>query len=868
MSQRRLLSGGLFLLVSYAVTGAAEIAWVPVGATGPHVLSGNKIILPYGGMFVTFEARVSDWDPSQSGQSRLKVYQVHADTSGFSAGEGGPLELRSLTCNVDEDCFSGITCGHTVPGVCDDTDPNPKSWFYVDIFHPEYVFTGLQSIATTDSANVRLGGVVLNAPDSVLDPGAPRYGGTLVVYVPEGASGTFELGILPRPESFLIAYYDGSQWDLPLEFAAGQIVVGVDCNNNGVSDSDDITNGTSADCNHNDIPDECEQDCNDNGNPDDCDIAQGCSMDCNGNAVPDDCEPDCNGNGIADSCDVAGGTSEDCDQDSVPDECHPTWHQDCDGNDNPDWCDVAVGGAIDCNENGVPDACDVAGGASLDCDGNDVPDECEPDCNGNGVADACDIDSGFSSDADQDGVPDDCTTGFALIPVGASRGHTISGNEIRVPVGASSVTLEGLTFGWDPDMDGDPRLSFYQFLVLVSSFSSGTSGTLTVANVPCATDADCRHGLRCGVPDPGVCETQGTNSSAAYIDVFRDDFVFAGSSTSADAAVDDVHATYGGLTHDPVFSVEDDGGRAYAGTLVLDVPEDARGTFRIALSMDTAHVKMRDQTGADLVLQTFGPALITIVEDCNGNGVLDTDDIAGGTSVDCDQNGFPDECDLAYDAGADCNDNFVPDVCESAEDCNENGTVDFCDLLAGTSADENGNGIPDECEAITPISEASGARYLLITPAGMPDVRVALRVSSPDFPCLTKYVSDTGGATGLSDNPTYLTAGEWGTVTVGDDAIVPSAVYEVVADRDDGVASAPAVMSTPSFGDLVPPFGTVDFRDIAGSVQAFLAAPCAPTTEQADLAPAVPDGIVDFRDIMLVVAAYVGDPYPYAAPCP
>ncbi len=52
--------------------------------------------------------------------------------------------------------------------------------------------------------------------------------------------------------------------------------------------------------------------------------------------------------------------------------------------------------------------------------------------------------------------------------------------------------------------------------------------------------------------------------------------------------------------------------------------------------------------------------------DCNENGVLDSDDIATGTSADCNDNDIPDECDIA----------------------------------SGTSGDLNGNGIPDECEVV------------------------------------------------------------------------------------------------------------------------------------------------------------------------
>jgi len=47
---------------------------------------------------------------------------------------------------------------------------------------------------------------------------------------------------------------------------------------------------------------------------------------------------------------------------------------------------------------------------------------------------------------------------------------------------------------------------------------------------------------------------------------------------------------------------------------------------------------------ADTVFaRTVGPAGVPL--DCNGNGVADAADIAGGTSADCNANGLPDECD-------------------------------------------------------------------------------------------------------------------------------------------------------------------------------------------------------------------------------
>lgn len=121
--------------------------------------------------------------------------------------------------------------------------------------------------------------------------------------------------------------------------------------------------------------DELVTDCNGNAVPDYRDLDGGSSADCNQDGIPDECQifADCNGNSIWDACDILSGVSTDCDQNGVPDECG--LFVDCDGNLVHDTCDIA-GGAADCNKNGVPDECDIALGVSQDANGDGVPDEC------------------------------------------------------------------------------------------------------------------------------------------------------------------------------------------------------------------------------------------------------------------------------------------------------------------------------------------------------------------------------------------------------------------------------------------------------------------------------------------------------------
>lgn len=70
-----------------------------------------------------------------------------------------------------------------------------------------------------------------------------------------------------------------------------------------------------------------------------------------------------------------------------------------------------------------------------------------------------------------------------------------------------------------------------------------------------------------------------------------------------------------------------------------------------------------------------------VVNECNGNGILDVCETPRG----CSQ--FPSLCSFAD--------------CDDQPDCNGNGAPDACDIANGASVDCNFNGIPDECESVT-----------------------------------------------------------------------------------------------------------------------------------------------------------------------
>ncbi len=828
----------------------ATMALVPVDASGSHTITGNEIVLPAGGGTVSMEIRVSNWDSDRDGDPLLKLYQAQIDMSGFTSGEAGSLTLPTIPipCTSDADCPG--YAAQCAEGIC-----NINAAFMIDDSHPNYVFFGLNAMDVVDyRPDIRLAALVVLPEDSAPDPGIPRYAGTLVVEVSSDARGTFTVGFSPPTASYLVD--ETSELIEPCERIPALIEIITDCNDNGVPDHEDIAAGTSQDCNDNGTPDECESDCNNNGLADECDIAQGTSDDCNGNDVPDECEfTDCNDNGVLDVCDILDGTSDDCDGNDVPDECEFT----------------------DCNENGVLDRCDIADGTSGDCDGNGVPDECEfTDCNENEVNDRCDIAEGTSEDVNNNDIPDECEPpGIVMVPVGATGMHFINGNEIMVLPGGETVTLEIRVSRWDLDLDGDPLLKAYQATLDSSGLTSGSSGNLNPAMIECTTDQDCFGEATCGSQIPGFCDVTLEAHPAAYVDESRPDWVFSGVDAVGVVDVSDPDFRFAGMPWLSTEAVADTGLAKYAGTLILDVSSEASGTFTVGFIEHPASY-LADKEYWLIVPISLAPALITVVDDCNDNGVLDSDDIAAGTSQDCNNNGFPDECDVSFGVSSDCNGNVVPDECEPADDCNANGVQDFCDIATGTSTDVNGNGIPDECEFAPPVVVSEGCRYLAVTPSEGADP-VALLVTSPDYSCLSKYVALDSGRGRLIDSSVSLTPLEWGTVHVGDAEIVPDTTYEVRADFGGGFLSLPAVATTEIWGDVVgrfgpdgwrPPDGSIDIIDVTAILDRFRNLPTAPVVELADLYPEAPDGSIDILDAALCLDAFRGLPYPYGLPCP
>ncbi|MCK4658440.1 MAG: exo-alpha-sialidase [Phycisphaerae bacterium] len=460
-----------------------------------------------------------------------------------------------------------------------------------------------------------------------------------------------------------------------------------DCNDNGIHDAQDLAAGTSADCNSNGTPDECEpdEDCNENGVQDICDIAAGTSIDCQPNNIPDECEVDCNTNSVPDDCDISAGTSRDCNTNGIPDECEV----DCNDNGVPDDCDIAAGTSDDCQPNHVPDECDIAAGTSRDCLPNSVPDECEVDCNTNGIPDECDIAVGTSNDCNDNNRPDECDVprctyrlwgGFNDFP----KNTRLNGfNEIpyhngdlsywRNPAGTAKIYWQGCEGGGFTDRAAQISVpggsGTWEDWHLTSEYFSSYHGVLPPDEPIYSLRFRARFDLNL---NPGTdwqfSIHDATNDESVIVIRFSSgaSWILPGSIVVENPPgqyIDTGVMLEQGVCYEieVVLNNDDDLVTVYVDGDPLVVTLLASNARRMDyFRVETVNNGSGSMAVATLKLDHFDLCLtggVSVppqdIPDCNDNLVLDECDIASGTSTDFNQNGIPDECDLCGDLDGD-----------------------------------------------------------------------------------------------------------------------------------------------------------------------------------------------------------------------
>ncbi len=238
-------------LLAFTVSAPGqEIRWQPAAATGNVICmpgSGDcgerEIILSSGGVIVTLFLEVSDWDPfGQPGDPEfwLGAFQGTVDSStyrGGIAGNPGTVAGRDLVpvggpgmgfegafqalkvctgapfgCGPEQDlltkCYSAADCA--VGQLCMD--------------RCDFVYYQLDATCTVSTATINYSWSCASV-DCREDPhdGTRFYGGTLLLHVPAGAKGTYNVNFY---DDVNFTLFNGcSMWMLGLHLAPGQITI-------------------------------------------------------------------------------------------------------------------------------------------------------------------------------------------------------------------------------------------------------------------------------------------------------------------------------------------------------------------------------------------------------------------------------------------------------------------------------------------------------------------------------------------------------------------------------------------------------------------------------------------------------------------
>ena len=304
----------------------------------------------------------------------------------------------------------------------------------------------------------------------------------------------------------------------------------------------------------------------------------------------------------------------------------------------------------------------------------------------------------------------------------------VIGNEIILYQGGVNVMLELQVNDWSGP-DGTTRLRAFEVTLDPNGFSNGLGGSLTEKLIPCTDDAECvaAFGGFCSVfgdacrqnDDCAQFPTETCEGSACvdwfsrlrgycapvYVGTKRPDFCLVHTDPVVGVDVSLPEYRFGSAGFDPAGEAFGDldltakDGKAYMGTLWLEVPYNAKGSYTVGL-YPFPNTLLVDQDTQYIPMVGVVPGKITVFHcadaDCQPNGIPDDCEIEQGQTEDCNGNGVPDECDVRRSTSTDCNDNQTPDECDIADgtsqDCNGNDVSDDCE------PDCDGSGVADDCE--------------------------------------------------------------------------------------------------------------------------------------------------------------------------
>jgi len=354
-------------------------------------------------------------------------------------------------------------------------------------------------------------------------------------------------------------------------------------------------------------------------------------------------------------------------------------------------CDVGAGECDvtgnDCQPNGIEDEVDIAGGTSEDCNGNRIPDECE---------------QGECRPIDVVFLFDTSSSVGVYSPTIQLLCERVDGALSQLEASGICVRFEKLALWLPGHVD----------------CTCCESSVRVIYGMRACEYFDVEVLGQCGGCNEGNCEdwAPATAVVAAQKDWTPGPRIIIPISDEGPRCGDYLPDADEAAIHHAIPAVWDN--RVIVGPVV---PPGGR-IEELAWKLSDGGARgghVFDITDIDLAEKLAEFIRSACPDDCNGNLVPDSCDIAEGMSRDCDEdripdacqdwpdcqdppNGIPDACDISCGVPAgpcdvsgcgnstDCDVNCVPDECDTFLDCNGNGVQDSCDVSGGTSLDCGG----------------------------------------------------------------------------------------------------------------------------------------------------------------------------------
>ena len=371
-----------------------------------------------------------------------------------------------------------------------------------------------------------------------------------------------------------------------------------------------------------------------------------------------------------------------------------------------------------------------------------------------------------------------------------------------------------------------------------ASFTNGLGADLRLAEVSCSENADCEAAF--GTPGSACINNQ---CEAIFPDILRPDFIFASPCQSAGGFSDSSCDPSVGFGDSSECTIQGSSYR-YEGTVVLEIPAEAVGTYDIALSPASTMTLLWSGQSQTYSLHEFA-------ETWGGTGVIEPVHIKIQARIppvpvaDADPQAAP----AARTAGVE----FVPQTA-------------FVDPFA-VQVTLDSLHHPDPPYSGGPVADFSAfegqQRWL-----GPPVQQVEASGDPTTFWAAT-----------LQCTPYYMDWTTVGAIHIVGSEVVPSSTLNVSTFGSNCVnreatctnISGPLELATARWADVAAPFGAPggpaepDFDDVSALVGKFKNQPGALSKTRTKLQPAIPDmgSDVDFSDITMCVDAFKGMPYPF-----